>query len=89
MAQPSRKRKKTSGFSGLELRLAFESLNQFISSASTPAIETNDTDNESSVITFEPDFMEAVSSVVQNMRTKLDEPQVCRIPLTKHNFLIV
>ena len=49
----------------------------------TQTIETNDTDEECGrTIILELDFMEALTKIVEMMSSKLDEPQVCRIPLT-------
>jgi len=82
----SKKRKKTSGLTGLELRMAYQSLSKVKSlletvTATDEASATDDSQVQES-LTFELDFEETVIKLLLMMGSKLDGPQVRRILLT-------
>jgi len=82
----SNKRKKTSGLTGLELRMAYQSLisvKSFLKTV-TPMNETGASDDphpQEDLITFEPDFEDTLTKMLQMMKSKLDGPQVRRTTL--------
>jgi hypothetical protein len=90
-ATNTNKRKKTSGLTGLELRMAYQSLISVKSLLKT----TNEVDAsgdlqlQENLITFEPDFEETLAKMLEMMKSKLDGPQVRCIPLANMTFLIV
>jgi len=86
------KRKKMSGLTGLELRMAYQSLisvKSFLKTvtATNEASTSDDPQPQASLITFELDFEETLTKMLQMMRSKLDGPQVCRIPLINMTLL--
>ncbi|KAF8797428.1 hypothetical protein BYT27DRAFT_7219210 [Phlegmacium glaucopus] len=70
-----------SGLTGLELRMAYQSLisvKSFLKTI-TPTNEASATDDsqpQESLITFESDFEETLTKMLQMMRSKLDGPQI-------------
>lgn len=96
-ATNTNKRKKTSGLTGLELRMAYQSLISVKSllKTVTPTNETNEVDasddvqSQENLITFEPDFEETLAKMLEMMQSKLDGPKVRHFPLANMTFLIV
>jgi hypothetical protein len=75
------KRKKTSGLTGLELRMAYNSLVNVKSMLFREDAST-DLQSQENLITFDLDFEETLAKM-------LDGPQVRHIPLANMTFLIV
>jgi hypothetical protein len=74
--------------------MAYQSLISVKSSLKTVTAtnETSATDDsrpQESLIAFESDFEETLTKMLQMMRSKLDGPQVCRIPLSNMTFVTV
>lgn len=93
-AANTNKRKKTSGLTGLELRMAYQSLISVKSllntvSATNEVDASDDLQSKENLITFEPDFEETLERMLEMMQSKLDGPQVRHIPLANMTFLIV
>ena len=65
------KRRKTSGLSGLELELSYNSLKTLQSSLVF-------SEQESSADDTKPDFAEVLSDLLEMMRARLNGPQVCK-----------
>lgn len=65
------KKRKTSGLSGLELRLAYQSLKTLQNTIVFEEQEQADDDRE-------PDFAEVVTDLLEMMSARLDGPQVCK-----------
>jgi hypothetical protein len=82
------KRKKTSGLTGLELRMAYNSLVN-VKSMLFREDASADLQSQENLITFEPDFEETLAKMLEMMQSKLDGPQVRHIPLANMTFLIV
>lgn len=83
----SRKRKKTSGLTGLELRMAHKSFTDIQSSLKVVTATNEDItseDPQENLIIFDPDFEETLSKLLQMMRSKLNGPQVCQTPLSSN-----
>lgn len=72
------KRKKTSGLTGLELRLAHNSLENLMLVTTTDEASAE----SGNLITLEPDFEDLLKKILQMMKSKLDEPQARGISLT-------
>lgn len=64
------KKRKTSELSGLELRLAYRSLQSLQSTIVLEEQEPSADDDE------KPDFAELVAGLLEMMKTRLDGPQV-------------
>jgi len=65
-------KRKTSGLSGLELQLAYQSLKTLQSTIVFEEQEPSADDDR------EPDFAEVVTDLLEMMRARLDGPQVCK-----------
>ena len=65
------KKRKTSGLSGLELQLAFQSLKTLQSTIVFEEEPTADDDRK-------PDFAEVLTDLLEMMRARLDGSQVCK-----------
>ncbi|CAA7261045.1 unnamed protein product [Cyclocybe aegerita] len=75
------KRKKMSGLTGLELRMAYQSLisvKSFLKTltATNEVGASDDPQVQENLITFEPDFEETLTKMLHMMESKLDGPQV-------------
>ncbi|KAM6489310.1 hypothetical protein JOM56_015211 [Amanita muscaria] len=73
--------KKTSGLTGLELRMAYQSLIRVKSllktvTATNEVDASDDLQSQENLITFEPDFEETLAKMLEMMKSKLDGPQV-------------
>jgi hypothetical protein len=82
------KRKKTSGLTGLELRMAYNSLVN-VKSMLFREDASADLQSQENLITFDLDFEETLAKMLEMMQSKLDGPQVRHIPLANMTFLIV
>ncbi|KAF8327639.1 hypothetical protein F5887DRAFT_1083685 [Amanita rubescens] len=87
-ATNTNKRKKTSGLTGLEPRMAYQSLisvNSLLKTVSaTNEVDASDNlQSQENLITFEPDFEETLAKMLEMMQSKLDGPQVRHIPLAR------
>jgi hypothetical protein len=82
------KRKKTSGLTGLELRMAYNSLVN-VKSMLFREDASADLQSQENLITFDPDFEDTLAKMLEMMQSKLDGPQVRHIPLANMTFLIV
>ncbi|KIL56190.1 hypothetical protein M378DRAFT_1038874 [Amanita muscaria Koide BX008] len=79
-ATNTNKRKKTSGLTGLELRMAYQSLISVKSllktvTATNEVDASDDLQSQENLITFEPDFEETLAKMLEMMKSKLDGPQ--------------
>lgn len=78
----SRKRKRISGLTGLELRLAYNSLIKVKESLQEISVPTGDADvsevsENQGLIAMPSSFEEALHTMLTMMESKLDGPHVC------------
>lgn len=78
-----RKRKRTSGLTGLELRLAYNALLKFKGTL-VPMDDSGDSPDIPQTLEdlVESDFEETLDAMLAMMESKINGPYVCRIPHT-------